>query len=446
MSAAQPRRPRRLAVAALLCVAGLAAIVAMFNRTGDTQVRIARLRAAGYPVTGSELDAWYVHPPDHENLATPLLEAGMKFRFDSMDPNLPLLGRFRADPDDSPWPPHVLHAARECLRRNSIAVYRLHTALERPKSRYPINLTQGYQEKFSHLGNVSDAGKALALEACVAAEDNRPDKAVNAILLAQHLADTLEAEPAYASYRSAMTIRWHSLHAAEFLLRRCELSPTNLLRLQERLLASAASTSPERGIAGDMVNWLDWAGQKITPRDLDAFGTKQGAVLSLYWRVGLKHRDLRLGIRYFDDMLAALRLPADQRAAAGRGIEDEFGQRLSHGLHPLAFMMLTAGSRIACRHATDLTRLRAAATACAIERFRQSEGHLPESLEALVPAFMTSVPTDAFTGRSLSYRRLDRGFVVYGVGEDGVDNGGLPRERRPNQGDRSFDDTFTVSR
>lgn len=445
MSSLRQRRIRGLALAAGLAGAGLLALLAILSRPGETQDRIARLRAAGYPVNGSELDAWYVRPPDHENLATPLMEAMVgEFRFDRSDPDLPILGAFRTQPTHSPWPPRVLNAARETLRRDSIPLLRLHTALERPKFRYPVNLASG--GPMFHHSTVRDAGNVLALEALVAAEENEPAKGVKSLLMAGHLADAMEGEPVLSAYFIAASIRRETLNAAETLLSRHELSPTNSLQLQELFLASAARTSPERGIAGEMAHFLDWTQSKGAPGPHGTLGTQRGAVLSLYWFLGLPQRDRRLGLRHFEELLAALRLPEDRRIAEACDVEDRLDQRLAHGLYPVASARLPVRMRIAETHATDLTRLRAAATACALERYRQSEGHLPGSMEALVPAFIASIPTDAFTGRPLRYDKLDRGFVVYRVGAEDEDPGGLPRARRSNSGERSFEDAFTVSR
>ncbi|MBX3732686.1 MAG: hypothetical protein KF791_08835 [Verrucomicrobiae bacterium] len=446
MSFLRQRRLGRLVLIAALGLAGLVATLAILNHRSETQERIAGLRAAGYPVTSVELDAWYEYPPADKNLATPLLNAMGAFRFDKDDTNLPTLGRYREEPAGSPWSPRALDAARECLAINSGALARLHAALERPKSRYPINLAKGYLATLAPLSIIRDAGRGLALEAIIAAKDNRPNEAVKALLLAQHLADTLEAEPVLISYLVAVSIRGGNLKAAETVLSQRGLSPTNLLQLQEAFLASAASTSPERALAGEMANFLDWTGRR-TPnvRDLDVLGFDKPEMLAVYWALGLRHRDRRLAACYFDDLLAAQRLPADQRSAAARGVEARLSHTLSAGRHPLASMMRPSGGHTTAKHASDLTRLRAAAAACALERFRQNAGRLPESLEALVPAYMASVPTDAFTGRPLHFRQWDRGFVVYGVGENGADDGGRPSERRPKQGDRRFDDTFTVS-
>ena len=69
-----------------------------------------------------------------------------------------------------------------------------------------------------------------------------------------------------------------------------------------------------------------------------------------------------------------------------------------------------------------------------------------------VPAsqFIASVPLDPFDGKPLRYRRRNSGgYILYTIGEDGIDNNGLTREQaKKNTGKRSkeYDFAFTVKR
>jgi hypothetical protein len=90
------------------------------------------------------------------------------------------------------------------------------------------------------------------------------------------------------------------------------------------------------------------------------------------------------------------------------------------------------------------TVLRCAEVACAVEQWRLAHaGRWPESLIELVPEFINAVPEDPIDGRPLRFARRPKGFVVYGIGEDGINDGGAVR--KAGSSGRS-DDTFTVDR
>ncbi len=66
-------------------------------------------------------------------------------------------------------------------------------------------------------------------------------------------------------------------------------------------------------------------------------------------------------------------------------------------------------------------------TAIALKRFELKRGKLPQTLEELAPEFFASLPVDPYDGKSLRYHpNADGTFLLYCVGEDGVDDGGDP--------------------
>ena len=95
-------------------------------------------------------------------------------------------------------------------------------------------------------------------------------------------------------------------------------------------------------------------------------------------------------------------------------------------------------------YADLVAQVRTARTALAVERYRLAHGTLPGGLADLVPDYLDGVPEDPFDGRPLRYKKLEKGYVVYSVGEDGKDDGGAepPREGVP----EFLDVTFTVER
>jgi hypothetical protein len=69
----------------------------------------------------------------------------------------------------------------------------------------------------------------------------------------------------------------------------------------------------------------------------------------------------------------------------------------------------------------DLARV-----ACALERYRLTNGKYPESLDTLSPQFISQVPHDINSGQPLHYRKISDGrFVLYSVGWNETDDGGI---------------------
>jgi len=68
--------------------------------------------------------------------------------------------------------------------------------------------------------------------------------------------------------------------------------------------------------------------------------------------------------------------------------------------------------------------VRTAVAGLAAERFRLDRGRWPDSLEQLVPRYLSEIPRDPFAAGPLKLRKLPDGLFVYSVGVDGVDHGG----------------------
>ena len=77
--------------------------------------------------------------------------------------------------------------------------------------------------------------------------------------------------------------------------------------------------------------------------------------------------------------------------------------------------------------ARNQTTVDEAQIVCALERFRHAHGEYPNTLDALAPQFIEKLPHDIIGGQPLHYRRTDDGkFLLYSVGWNETDDGGLP--------------------
>jgi hypothetical protein len=62
-------------------------------------------------------------------------------------------------------------------------------------------------------------------------------------------------------------------------------------------------------------------------------------------------------------------------------------------------------------------------------------------VDLLVPEYLAAASEDPFDGKPLRYKRLDRGYAVYSVGDDCKDDGGKPQ---PPASERAADETSDV--
>jgi hypothetical protein len=90
--------------------------------------------------------------------------------------------------------------------------------------------------------------------------------------------------------------------------------------------------------------------------------------------------------------------------------------------------LMTGNIKNFIRHALRAqTEANIVTTAIALERYRLAHHTYPGALAKLVPEFVWVVPVDCMDGHDLRYRlNPDGTYLLYSVGEDGVDNGGDP--------------------
>jgi hypothetical protein len=411
------------------------------------QKRTEAIRAAGYPVTLAELDDWYSIPQDADNAAYVILDAASWY----VEPNkprlLPVVGKAKLPNRAQPLPDDTKEAVEAFLTGNGKALEILREAIGMENSRYPIDLSNLYVV-LPHLGDIREMAKLMKLAALSHAENNEIKEATVALRTIFAVADSLSGEPQLVSQLSRLADLKVGASATERVVNRCALKEDELVELSKAILPFVKTRGISFGFASERCYILDGFA-KAENWDSDWFGDEEIpplAVLDLYQAIGLFDR---AAIVYLDRMGAYLdicRLPEGERLEAAKEIDDRV-QSMS-GMPEFFRRFVVTFSRSTAIELGATAQMRAALVGLAIERYRLAVGKLPDSLEKLVPAYLDSVPRDPFDGAQLRYKRLEKGYVVYSIGEDGSDDGGkerLPRDQRKDPED-SWDVTFIVER
>jgi hypothetical protein len=82
------------------------------------------------------------------------------------------------------------------------------------------------------------------------------------------------------------------------------------------------------------------------------------------------------------------------------------------------------------KHARSAASLRLVITELALQLYRHEHGHPPAALADLVSAkILPATPLDPFSQQPLVYRTMTNSWLLYSVGPDGKDDGGVPLKR-----------------
>ena len=97
---------------------------------------------------------------------------------------------------------------------------------------------------------------------------------------------------------------------------------------------------------------------------------------------------------------------------------------------------------VACRWANADAARTGLSIRYALEAYRAERGCLPETLQKLEPDYIATLPKDPMSGEDLIYRTGpefgDKGYTLYSVGLDGVDDGGVGWDAQAGCGDLVF--------
>ena len=159
---------------------------------------------------------------------------------------------------------------------------------------------------------------------------------------------------------------------------------------------------------------------------------------------------MKMGNQFYDRIVAAASLPSfKERAAAAAKIDEEF-EKLAEsskdfsGIAASILGVKSARKEIGKKIGTILCALLLPATSAAsnaeerihvgidlsnlsyaISAYRTEHGKYPDRLDELVPKYVKEVPQDRYSGEPLVYKRESGGYLLYSIGGNLKDDGGV---------------------
>jgi hypothetical protein len=182
----------------------------------------------------------------------------------------------------------------------------------------------------------------------------------------------------------------------------------------------------------------------------EQIGVRAGEVFLIL--SGQRDKDRLYYLGALDELLRVCKLRFPERLARVPELKARFQSEPKEKTFIISALLLPNLYKSILKDARNIAGLRSTQTALAIERFRLAHSNArPESARDLVPSFLKAVPLDPCDGKPLRYRRLDTGYVVYSIADDGKDGGGAEFESSKDSSRSasrrgSYDWTFIVER
>jgi hypothetical protein len=311
-----------------------------------------------------------------------------------------------------------------------------------PRCTWKIDYTLGHALEIPHLMTVHSIGRALTVRALLQYLEQDDKGAVDDIKAVTHLAESVEQDRLLAS----------------------ELTQANLSnRCREAVLSMATAAAMSRETAQELMGcfarFYELADITEALRLETAMGYAatqellENAALAREWRLPSVYLSYPMRplyrwsqARYLRHQLAAIRLsesPYYEVATQLRELEEQRETRVFRLVGLLGTADFISGAQTQAKTKAQVARL-----GLATEAFRAQKGTYPDSLSALVPEVLSEVPPDPFSGRPFRYLLTESELVIYSVGKNQRDDGGLKAEWKRGQWiNRGTDDiAWRVSR
>ena len=420
----------------LICVCTF--VLYRLNSKSKLQARIDAIRAAGYPVTCTELDQWYTIPENTENAAYAIIDAFSYYKLWDKDKSesLPVVGRGELPVHTEQLDEEMEALITQYVADNNEALKLLHAGAAIEHSRYPIDLSAGFATLLPNMSDIRTAIRLLKLEGILHAENGDDELAVRSAISIFGIARSLEKEPVLVSQLCRSSCKFLAATTIEYCINKIELTDEQLIQLIDCVHNAECISGISRAFVGERCMGLHFF---MAPESMNVNiirGIPYRRIHKIYKAVGLLDSDTIIYLDIMGEYIKSARLPLHQRQEAITAIEARL-QSTSQA-HVLLHLMMPALSRVAAFDLGAIAQLRTARVALVIERYRLAAGKLPDALVDLVPAYLDSVPSDPFDGNELRYKKLEAGFVVYSVGEDLSDDGGKEETKESKYSDMTF--------
>ncbi|MCJ7544282.1 MAG: hypothetical protein MUP47_06910 [Phycisphaerae bacterium] len=385
---------------------------------------IARLRAAGKPLTFEEWDKAQPAVAEADD-AAPFYKAALSLYQGSATGKVNDLQDRLDDPSTRTRriPSDLDGEIKQVLADNAQALEMVDRGSSRPQCAFDLGVSHGIGPMLGPFTPARGLAKLLRLRTVWLARRGQTRKAVDSLVSSFRMLRMFDRQPVLVAYLTKIACVALHVDALGAVLEGGSLSDQQLATLEQALARADPTKELERIYAMGRLYTLAMCRfsiglpERLLPPDKTPFAETAPPTFLLRPLARLIVAD---ALRMTDRFVEAARKDWPEALEAAR----EAG-RSHHGVFSFfSRLLIPAEERAFELFGRTIGRVRSAQVAVMVERYRLAKRRLPVSLEELRAMVGGELPADPFTGKDLVYRVQGKGFVVYSVGEDKADGGG----------------------
>ncbi len=328
-----------------------------------------------------------------------------------------------------------------------------------------------------NLSQFKSLARLLQWRARLSAEDGRYEDAFRDIQACYRMGSHLKVTKPLIEQLVGIAIEALAIHSLRDILGRYEINSPTLAALQTKLEQSVAAEESTVSLDGERLIMYDeiqrcftedrlGGGHLYAPRVMELGNvwdpTDSAQVGPASWHEIVidiisspktwlpaakalfahpnKHESIEMADRYYDFWAEMIHKTPGRIRAESIDVKEQ-GMQIVKGNILLGILTPAFGKINELSH-RGRTEVRATLTILSLLRHKKDKGFFPEELGELIAAgYLKEPPMDPYSDKPLVYKRTDDGFILYSIGADFDDDGGLKSkwgEDQPHGGDQLF--------
>jgi len=295
---------------------------------------------------------------------------------------------------------------------------------------------KGFEMKLPHLASLRSCARMLAARADIHAENGEIDSALHSCFTCLKISNSLLEEPTNISGLFGMAIDQIALTRMEEIMKKGDANLETYRALMKEITKARNDKIMYQGLLGERIICGIIECTAIKKQAVEEKNIEPIVERLLPFEVEEKDIDRIIGIIqkdpvgfvdknelvYLKTMAKWITLSKKSYFEARKefsSFEKDFPTE-----NAVLAQSTLAYSRTLIQEARIDAQLGTAEIALACHLYKAKHKDYPVSLKELFPEFLSELPLDSFTGKDYIYRKKDKGFIVYSVGENLKDDGG----------------------